>query len=211
MMAPTDKGNTSCDGLADAARQEKLDELDILRQSLEEKQREVAGYHDQLLRLKAEFENFRKRSEREKQGSFLWGKEEVLLRFIGVMDIFHQAEKHMATATDIDAIRQGVAMIRTELAGFLKAEGIVEIESLGKRFDLGVHEGVSRVEDAAAVEETVVEELQKGYSFNGRVVRPARVKVAVPPPEQGGCAHGAAEQAGETPRPAAETDTAEQK
>ncbi|MFH1282681.1 MAG: nucleotide exchange factor GrpE [bacterium] len=166
--------------LADSAREQKIAELEILQQSLKDKQQEIENYHDQILRLKAEFENYRKRVEKEKQTTFLWGKEEILLKFISVMDIFHQAELQIQKAVDVKSIQQGLVMIKKELENFLNSEGITVMDSLGKKFDINLHDAVDTTEDETIDEEKVTDEIQKGYSFNGRVIRHAKVKVAVP-------------------------------
>lgn len=182
MFNKSEKNNET--PLDDSAREEKISELEILGQSLKDKQTEVEKYHDQLLRLKAEFENYRKRTEKEKQRSFLWGKEEVLLRFISVMDIFSQAENHVKAATDIKSVQQGIGLIKVELENFLRAEGITMIGAVDEKFDTSIHEAVERVESDDVSEERVVEEIQKGYKFNDTLIRPAKVKVVVPKKEK---------------------------
>src|SRR4051812_37963089 len=91
--------------------EEKLSELEVLRQSLEESKQKAAEYYDQLLRLKAEFDNYRKRVEKEKAENRTWGKEEVLLPLIGLVDVFEQALAQAHKAKDLTQVVQGVDML----------------------------------------------------------------------------------------------------
>ena len=160
-----------------AAQEEKVPELEILQQSLEEKKHQAADYYDQLVRLKAEFDNFRKRSEREKQNHLVWGKEEILLKQIGLLDVLEQAAHSASSCTNIESIRTGLELITREFAKILSSEGIKEIESMGGKLDPSLHEAVEQSESTEP-EGTILGVMQKGYMLNGRVVRPARVKVA---------------------------------
>ena len=90
-MSDKTKNTENIEEMYDAGREEKVSELEILQQSLEDKKKQAEAYYDQLLRLKAEFENFRQRSEKEKSRQRLWGKEEVLLKQISLFDVIEQA------------------------------------------------------------------------------------------------------------------------
>lgn len=163
--------------VSDAAREEKLTELEILRQSFEEKKKQAEEYYSQLLRLKADFENFRKRSDKEKQTHLQWGKEEMLLKQINQLDLLDQACRSANATDNIESIRKGLEMIYGEFAKLIASEGVKEIESAGKKFDPELHEAVEKVESEQE-EDTVLEVVQKGYTYNTRVIRPAKVKVA---------------------------------
>lgn len=176
-QTPADVVEENCDTITAAAREEKVSELEILQQSLEEKKRQAEDYYDQLVRLRAEFDNFRKRSEREKQNHLAWGKEEMLLKQIGLLDVLEHAANSARSSTNIESIRQGLDLIKREFAKMLTSEGVKEIESEGKKFDPAVHEAIERVASPEQ-EGTIIGVMQKGYMLNGRVVRPARVKVA---------------------------------
>ncbi len=171
------KREENSETISQTARDEKLSELDILQQSLEEKKKQAESYYDQLLRLKAEFENYRRRSEKEKQSHLMWGKEEILMKQIGLLDVLQQAAKSAQSCTNIESIRKGLDLITQEFVKMLCSEGVAETNPLGKKFDPSTDEAVERV--ASDQEEgTVVDVAQKGYTFNGRVIRPAKVKVA---------------------------------
>jgi molecular chaperone GrpE len=161
----------------DAVRDEKVAELEILKQSLEEKKKKADEYYDQLLRLKAEFENYRERTEKEKHTHRLWGKEEILLKQINLLDVIEQAHQSIKNNASPESIMQGLELIKIEFAKMLSSEGIKEVESNGQKFDPNIHEALEHV--ASEEEEgKILDVLQKGYSFNGRVIRPARVRVA---------------------------------
>src|SRR5258705_11365738 len=102
---------------------EALSELDALREAAEENMAQAAQYYDQLLRLRAEFENFRKRAEREKSEARAWGKQEVLMQLVSLVDVFEQALTQAHTAKDLKQVVQGVEMLHKSFAQFLKTEG----------------------------------------------------------------------------------------
>jgi len=157
------------------ARNEKISELEILKQSVEEKKKQVEDYYDQLLRLKADFENYRKRSEKEKKDYLEWGKEKILLKQINIYDVLQQALKSAKTGNNMESIIVGLEMINSEFLKMLKEEGVEEIQC--ERFNPDVCEAVDNIESEEE-EGTVLEIYQKGYKLNGRLVRAAKVKVA---------------------------------
>jgi molecular chaperone GrpE len=168
--------------------EEKLSELEILRQALEEAKNKSAEYYDQLLRLKAEFENFRKRMEKEKVDSRRWAKQEVLMPVIQLADVFEQAMTQGRSAKDLKDVLLGLEFLHKQFGSFLKAEGVEPVESqVGKPLDPEIAEAVDHQEiDDEKKAGIVLAELQKGYRMNGRMIRPSRVRVAVAkkPPEK---------------------------
>ncbi len=159
--------------------EEKLSELSILQQSVEEHKAKAADYYDQLLRLKAEFENYRKRVEKEKQDARTWGKQDVLMPLLSLVDVFEQALAQAEHAKEIKQVTEGLGYLHKSFSGFLKSEGLTPIETVGKPFDPHTAEAVDQVEVGEDQAGSVIEELQRGYSFQGRVIRPARVRVGV--------------------------------
>lgn len=157
--------------------EEKLSEQAIIQQALEEQKKKAAEYYDQLLRLKAEFDNFRKRSEREKVEARTWGKLDVLNPLLQIVDIFEQALDQAQHAKDVNAIRQGLEFLHKNFASFLKSEGLEVIETIGLPFDPHVAEAVEQVDGEEDQAGKVLSEVQKGYRFQGRVLRPGRVRV----------------------------------
>jgi len=159
--------------------EEKLSELEILAQALEESKKKAAEYFDQLLRLKAEFENFRKRTEKEKTEARAWGKQDVLMPLLALVDIFEQAMAHTRSATDMKQVVQGLEFLHKNFASFLKGEGLEAMQLAGQAFDPHKAEAVEQTEVDEKEAGKVLAELQKGYLFQGRVLRPARVRVGV--------------------------------
>lgn len=163
--------------LSETARDEKLTELEILHQSLEEKKKLAEDYYNQLLRLKAEFDNFRKRAEKEKQNHLSWGKEGVLLKQIDLLDALDQAMESTKSSDNVESIRKGLLLIHQEFIKMLSSEGVKEISIEEGKFDPEKHEAIEMIESDKP-ENTVIEVIQKGYSINSRLIRPAKVKVS---------------------------------
>jgi len=158
---------------------EKLSELAILQQSLEDQKAKAADYYDQLLRLKAEFDNYRKRVEKEKVEARLWGKQDVIMPLLGLVDVFEQAMAQAENAKDVKQMAVGLEFLHKNFFTFLKSEGLTPIELVGKAFDPHLAEAVEQMEVDDGQVGQVLSEIQRGYSFNGRVIRPARVRVGV--------------------------------
>jgi molecular chaperone GrpE len=137
-------------------------------------------YWDKYVRLQADFENTRKRWERDKSELLRYANDDLLCDLLNVVDDLERSvelsqEKH----EDFTAFLKGVEMILAHLHDLLKSNGVSPINALGKPFDPNLHEALMQVEDQNKPEHTVVEELQKGYLLNNKVLRTAKVKVAV--------------------------------
>jgi molecular chaperone GrpE len=162
-------------GCYNAARDEKISELEILKQSLDEQKALAQDYYDQLIRLRADFENFRKRSEKEKKDYLDFGKEKILVKQIAIDDVLQHALKSAKTGNNMDSIIVGLDMISKEFAKMLKEEGVEEIQC--GNFDPNVCEALDYVESDEE-DGKVLEVYQKGYKMNGKLIRTAKVKVA---------------------------------
>ncbi|OGR86513.1 MAG: nucleotide exchange factor GrpE [Elusimicrobia bacterium RIFCSPLOWO2_01_FULL_60_11] len=150
-----------------------------VEESAEELAKKAEDYHDQIVRLQAEFSNFRKRAEKEKAEAIRFGREAMLERMIGLTDVMESALHHSKNATDVASLMQGFEMVLAEFSRFLKSEGVQEIKAKGEVFDPHLHEAVEQVETAQENENDIVlEEIQKGYTAGERVIRHAKVKVA---------------------------------
>jgi molecular chaperone GrpE len=150
-------------------------EAEILRQ-------EVKKIRDQYLRSLADFENFRKRSEREKSDFFRYANMQLMKELLPVLDNFERAFSHVSDAEGEFA--KGIDLIYKQLSDTLQRSGLKAIGESGVAFDPNVHEAVMREEDPSVPSNTVTEVLQKGYFLNDRLVRPAMVRVAVGGPER---------------------------
>jgi len=159
--------------------EEKLAELSILQQALEEQKKKLDEANDKTLRTLAEFDNFRKRAEKEKQEARLWGKQDVLMPLLQLVDVFEQALAQTEKATDVKQIRQGLEFLHKNFASFLKTEGLEPLNVVGKPADPNHTEVLEQVEVEAAQVGKVLSEIQRGYTLNGRLLRPSRVRVGV--------------------------------
>ncbi len=141
---------------------------------------EAGRLREALLRKVADFDNLRKRNEREKAEYTRYALSEVMLDLLGVLDNFERALEH-APAAGADDLRTGVEMIARQLTEVLRKHGVVEVEAEGVPFDPQVHEAIMREETAEVPHGTVVQVFQKGYVLNDRLLRAARVKVSAVP------------------------------
>lgn len=141
---------------------------------------EAAKFRDRYMRTLADFENFRKRSEREKGEFYKYAMAEVLKDLLPVLDNFDRALDH---AEEGDDFHKGVLLIYKQLFNVLQKHGVRTIEESGVKFDPNFHEAVVREEDPSVPSHTVTAVLQKGYFLHDRLLRPAMVKVAVGGPE----------------------------
>ena len=141
----------------------------------------VAEWRDRYLRTLADFDNYRKRADREKQDFFKYALAGALRDLLPVLDNFERAVEH---AEEGDEFHRGVALIYKQLFDVLTKHGVRVIDEANVRFDPNVHEAVVREENASVPSHTVVQILQKGYFLHDRLLRPAMVKVAVGGPEE---------------------------
>jgi len=139
----------------------------------------VAEFQDKLLRAQADFENMRKRLEKDKQDFVKFANEGIIVELLNILDDLERTvELEHSEHQDLTAFLKGVEMILAHLYDMLKEYGVKPIESEGKIFDPHLHEALMQVENKDLLEHTIVEELQKGYMLNDRVIRTAKVKVS---------------------------------
>lgn len=136
---------------------------------------ELAALNDKYLRLCAEYDNFRKRSQKEKDSLYADIKAETLKKFLPVYDNLVRA---LEQTTQDEAYRKGVEMIMTQFNATMEKLGVTEIESLGQKFDPALHNAVMHVDDEEKGENEIVEVFQKGFMMGDKVIRFAMVKVA---------------------------------
>ncbi len=152
--------------------------------SLAEQVRKLHAEKDELMntliRRQADFENYRKRVERERQADKHRGVELAIERILPVLDAFDRALDARHSPADAE-YRTGFELIRRQLWDALAKEGLARIEAVGKEFDPHRHHAIERVETSKHPDGTVIEELQPGYVFHNRVLRPAMVRVASEP------------------------------
>lgn len=150
-------------------------------QALSDKAKKSDEYFDKFLRLQADFDNYKKRLEKEKLEFIKFANEEIIMEILKLLDDFERAVEAGKTKHDFDILYKGIEMIHKDFKEFLKEKGIREINAKGKPFNPHEHEAMMQEETDQHPEDYVVEEFQKGYTFNGRVIRPSKVKVAKKP------------------------------
>ncbi|MEW6566454.1 MAG: nucleotide exchange factor GrpE [Spirochaetota bacterium] len=142
---------------------------------------ELSELKDQYLRKAAEFENFRKRMQREKQDAIEFANQSLLLDLIPVIDDFERAIRSSEAGRDYDALHEGISMIEKRLVSQLETKwGLVRYESAGEPFDPNKHEAIMMEQSESVQEPIVGEDLIKGYKLKDRIVRTAKVKVLMP-------------------------------
>jgi molecular chaperone GrpE len=153
-------------------------------------ERELAGLRaekerleDRLVRLQADFDNFRKRTLRERQEALSYGHELVVKELLPVVDNLERAIEHASASSgaDFEGMLQGVELVRRELLGVLAKHGVSTIEAEGEVFDPNLHEALAQMEDEKVPAGSVGRVLQKGYRLRDRLLRPARVMVSKGP------------------------------
>ncbi len=143
--------------------------------ALEEK---LAETQDKYIRLSAEFDNYRKRTLREKMEMSKYAGEELLLKIIPIIDDFERALKHMDVTTDCAAMKDGIDLIYFKLSEFLKQNGIKEIDALNNTFNVDLHEAVAKVHtDDEDKKGKIIDVVLKGYYLQGKVLRFSKVIV----------------------------------
>ncbi len=153
-----------------------LDQLAAVAAERDQLAAEKADLQERLLRRQAEFDNFRKRAERERMEWAEFSGMEVVRAVLPIADDFERALK--VECADKEYSR-GMDLIYQRLAEVLKKQGLEPVESQGQKFDPNVHHAVNKQQSDEHEEDTVLEEYQKGYNFKGRLLRPAMVKVSV--------------------------------
>jgi molecular chaperone GrpE len=143
---------------------------------------ERAVLYDQRLRQQAEFENYRRRVEREKGETYARARAEVVVELLPVIDNFERAISSLETSGgDAESLRQGVELIHKQFKDALKKFGLEAVESVGQAFDPHLHEAVTMEATDKFKENTVIQEFQRGYRLGEKLLRPAKVKVASSP------------------------------
>lgn len=150
-------------------------DIDDLKSKLEETEKEAAANYDKYLRAIADLENYKKRAVKEKADIIKFGKEDIIRDILPFMDSIDRALEH--DTGDIQAFKDGVALIQDQLLCCLKKHGVEKIEAAGQDFDPNFHEALMQMESDQHEDNKVVSEMEKGYLLNGRLLRPSRVCV----------------------------------
>ncbi|MBI2882426.1 MAG: nucleotide exchange factor GrpE [Candidatus Methylomirabilis oxyfera] len=149
-----------------------------LQADLKERTAEVESLNDRLLRLHAEFENYKKRASRERSEFVRFANEGLILELLPVVDSLEHAVATIRIGGDVQGLTEGVDIILRLFQTTLEKVGVKPIEALGHEFDPNVHQAVAQVETTDGRDNIAVEEVRKGYLLEGRLLRPAMVKVS---------------------------------
>ena len=169
------------ESVPDTQPAEPLEEK-VLRSRITELEDELLQTQQRMMRIAADYENFKRRSDREKDEIRRFGTEKLLLEMIPVQDNFDRALSHSQNSEDRQSLLQGVEMVKRQFEGVLRKAGCEPFESLNAPFDPQRHEAVQQIETAEHPPNTVVEEYQRGYHLKERLIRPALVVVSRLPP-----------------------------
>jgi molecular chaperone GrpE len=151
-------------------------DVDKLQQELDAVRKERDELLGRLQRVSADYANFQKRTPKQVSDSVTYEKEKIIRSFLPVLDNFdHTLKAHSAESTD--AIVRGVEIIYGQMLDILKSHGVEQVQALGETFDPVRHEAMMRRHEPDKPDDVVLEELQKGYMTNGRVLRPSRVVI----------------------------------
>jgi molecular chaperone GrpE len=164
-------------------KEDKTDDLSdesvigVLTQKLQEKEKEAAENYDKYVRAVADLENYKKRAARDKADSIKYGQENLIRDILPLVDSLNRAMEHACNSNDFNAFRNGLQLIQQQLGSCLGKQGVEPIEAVGRDFDPNLHEAVVQVESQNHGHNQVVQEFEKGYLLNGRLLRPSRVSV----------------------------------
>ncbi|MBN2323875.1 MAG: nucleotide exchange factor GrpE [Spirochaetes bacterium] len=170
----------------DSLKAEEIEALITENEELQEKNRELeqkcallAEYEDRILRKQAEFENYKKRITREFEENKKYANTGLILDVLNTIDNFERAIDSAKSSKDFDALLDGIVFVENGMKSMLeKKYGVIGIDDVGTAFDPNVHDAIMMEESDQYEDDTVIESLQRGYCMHGRVLRPAKVKVA---------------------------------
>lgn len=157
------------------ATEESKEKKSFFKKKKDKKDQQIEELTDRLKRCMAEFDNYRKRTEKEKASMYVIGAKDIVEKMLPVVDNF---ERGLAQAVEGDAFADGMKMTYKQLMTTLEGLGVKPIEAVGKEFDPNFHNAVMHVEDETVGDNVIVEELQKGYTYKDFVIRYSMVKVA---------------------------------
>ena len=168
-----------------ASRDEQLKDFE---ENIKEKEAEIEkikesekSFKEQLIRMQADFENYRKREEKKKQEFMEYAKQDLICQLLSVIDNLERASSYADTHSDeknVENVKEGLREILKLFGNILKKEGLKPISAIGEKFDPYCHEAIMNVESEKYPEDTVAEELVKGYYLKSKVIRPSVVKVS---------------------------------
>jgi molecular chaperone GrpE len=167
---------------ATASPEEPVPDVSVSAEQFQALEKEKQELYDRLLRKQAEFDNFRKRTEREKIESYDFAVASFILGLLPALDGLERGLS-VTEGETVESYKKGIELILKQLRDHLASAGVQPIRVIGTMFDPNFHQAVMREETALLLENEIMEEMQRGYVFKDRLLRPAMVKVAVAPAE----------------------------
>ncbi len=157
---------------------ENTKKLKKAEENLSRINKQLEEMKEKYLRLAADFDNYKRRVEKEKQDIFKYGIENLIMQLIPFDDIFESVLKQMENKPSPEIVHKGLEMLKTEFSKILEDAGVKKINSLNNRFDANIHEASEVIETDDYQDGQIIEEERAGYLLNGKTIRPALVKVA---------------------------------
>jgi len=159
-------------------------ELEKLCRQTDDLQKEKDELFGKLQRVSADYANFQKRVPKQITDTICYEREKIIKTLLPVLDNFEHTLQNARSAEDVDALFKGIRIIYDQMLDILKLHGAEQIKALGEKFDPALHEAMMKKADPGQEENIVLEEFQKGYKLNGRVIRPTKVIISALPSEQ---------------------------
>ena len=178
MTRSTSSGKSSDAPVERGVSRLRFFEAGKLKEALEREKERADEYLNRLKYLQADFENYQKRVRREQEELVKHGSEQLIVKLLGVVDDLERAIEASKNSSGKEVLVSGVEMVLKQLQAALAEEGLSQIEAVGKPLDPELHEAVTTVETDQCPENIIVRVLRKGYSLNGKVIRPSMVEVA---------------------------------
>jgi molecular chaperone GrpE len=168
--------NEVSDGLEEGSEESSSENKESQISDEDKLKTEATEWQNKYLRLYAEFDNFKRRTSKERLELLQIAGKDVISDLLTVLDDFERAQKSIETATDVVAVKEGVTLVQHKLKSILNQKGLKEMESIGKEFDADLHEGITSIPAPSAdLKGKVIDELEKGYLLNDKVIRFAKV------------------------------------
>ena len=183
MARKEQKKDTIVDEISDFQETSEEAEFDVEQKSedlmmkLKEKEKEASENLDKYMRAVAELENYKKRAAKEKAEFVKYGNENLIKDILPLADSLDRACKHACNADDLEVFKAGLKLVQEQLCCCLEKYGVEKIKAIGKDFDPNIHEALLQVETEEHEDNKVVDEFEKGYLLNSRLLRPAKVSV----------------------------------
>ena len=158
---------------------EEVQQEEVVESESDKLKADFENLNNQYLRLAADFDNFRKRQEQEREALLKYGKQECMKKIIEVVDNFDRAVQSVEKIDNVEKMKETFFVLNKQLIDSLTKLGLEHIECVGQKFDPNLHEAVMQTPTEEYEEDTIINELQKGYKLGDKVLRPSMVSVAV--------------------------------